>query len=636
MSRLLNWLDARTGCGAFFRAWLYENIPGGARWRYAWGHALAFMFFVQVVTGLALWAAYSPGRNSAWESVYFIQHEMTAGWLVRGIHHFSSHVMVVLLAIHFLQVVVYGAYRAPREANFWLGLILAVLILGLALTGYWLPADQRALASIQVTVGVMDSVPWVGPPLVRLLLGGVEFGHHTLSRAFALHAGLLPALVAVFFSLHYAIHRRHGRKTPDAAGSRNAPPTTYWPDQWLRNIVVCLTGVLVALGLTIGLQREGGTFAGAELGAPADVAADALTARPEPYFLWVYQLLKYLEDYPLVIAGVAVPAAVLLVLVLMPLWGRWRIGHAFNVLFALTVIGGIAALTAASVYDDYNGRTDASQQYLAAAQAARERARRAVELAGSPDRIPPDGALTLVARDPKLQGPSLFRQHCAACHSHFDSTTTPAEASGPLTIVAREPKASNLWRIGSRGWVAGILNPDTVAGPHYFGNTAFKEGTMVDFVNGNIGSELSSLEGDELAAFRRKVDDVVIAVSAEAQLPNPAATSETASETEAMAARIAAGRAAIINDFQCTGCHKFHDEGELGNAPDLTGYASREWLRGIISDPAHERFYRDTNDGMPAFAPAGAGAENRALLSSAELELLVRWLRREWYEPNSR
>jgi ubiquinol-cytochrome c reductase cytochrome b subunit len=140
---------------------------------------------------------------------------------------------------------------------------------------------------------------------------------------------------------------------------------------------------------------------------------------------------------------------------------------------------------------------------------------------------------------------------------------------------------------------------------------------------------LESLEGDELAAFRRKVDDVTFAISAEAGLADQAA----GQPGDAVAQRVAAGRAAIINDFQCTGCHKFHDEGSLGDAPDLTGYASREWLRGIISDPTHERFYRDTNDRMPAFAPGG-GASDAALLSPAEIELLVRWLRREWYEPD--
>jgi mono/diheme cytochrome c family protein len=96
--------------------------------------------------------------------------------------------------------------------------------------------------------------------------------------------------------------------------------------------------------------------------------------------------------------------------------------------------------------------------------------------------------------------------------------------------------------------------------------------------------------------------------------------------------RIAAGREAIVNEFACIDCHKFRDAGELGLAPDLTGYASRAWLTEFISNPEHERFYPEKNDRMPAFAPnADDPAANR--LTAEELALLVSWLRGEWFEP---
>ena len=87
----------------------------------------------QVITGLVLWASYSASAQTAWESVYFIQYEMTGGWLLRGIHHVMAQAMIVLLALHVMQVVIDGAYRAPREVNFWLGLVLMTLVLGMAL-----------------------------------------------------------------------------------------------------------------------------------------------------------------------------------------------------------------------------------------------------------------------------------------------------------------------------------------------------------------------------------------------------------------------------------------------------------------------------------------------------------------------
>ena len=80
----------------------------------------------------------------------------------------------------------------------------------------------------------------------------------------------------------------------------------------------------------------------------------------------------------------------------------------------------------------------------------------------------------------------------------------------------------------------------------------------------------------------------------------------------------------------CTDCHKFHGEGKLGNAPELTGYGSRDWLIGVVSNPAHKRFYGKKNDRMPAYVPSDVPAQN--VLSRRDIGLLVDWLRGEWYE----
>ena len=120
MKKFWDWLDHRTGMRDLMHEALYERIPGGARWRYVWGSTLVFTFVLQMITGFFLWTAYSPSAQTAWESVYYIQNEMTGGWLLRGIHHFMAQAMVLLLPLHMLQVVIDRAYRAPREMNFWL------------------------------------------------------------------------------------------------------------------------------------------------------------------------------------------------------------------------------------------------------------------------------------------------------------------------------------------------------------------------------------------------------------------------------------------------------------------------------------------------------------------------------------
>ncbi len=117
MKALLNWLDERTGFRELMHEALYERVPGGARWRYVWGSTLVFVFVLQMITGLMLWTAYSPSTRTAWESVFYIQNEMYLGNIVRGIHHFSAQAMVVLMAIHLVQVVIDGAYRARVKST---------------------------------------------------------------------------------------------------------------------------------------------------------------------------------------------------------------------------------------------------------------------------------------------------------------------------------------------------------------------------------------------------------------------------------------------------------------------------------------------------------------------------------------
>src|SRR5687768_10225464 len=172
MKKAFDWLDNRTGYRQITQEALYENVPGGARWRYVWGSTLTFALFIQFVTGVFLWMAYSPGSQTAWASVYYIQHEMAGGWFLRGLHHFTAQAMTILLVLHLMQVVIDGAYKAPREVNFWCGLLLLMLVLGLSLTGYLLPWDQKGYWATKVATNIAGITPVIGPWLQKLVVGG--------------------------------------------------------------------------------------------------------------------------------------------------------------------------------------------------------------------------------------------------------------------------------------------------------------------------------------------------------------------------------------------------------------------------------------------------------------------------------
>lgn len=357
MASLLTWLDDRTGYKGFVRAALYEHVPGGARWRYVWGSTLVFAFAVQMITGLFLWMHYSPSATTAWESVYYIQHEMYGGWLLRGIHHYTAQVMIVLLALHMLQVIIDGAYRAPREVNFWIGLVLLVVVLFLSLTGYLLPWDQKGYWATKVATSLMAVVPGIGTHLQRLVVGGPEYGHHTLTRFFALHAGLLPFLMIVLTAAHVYVFRRHGLTVKQP---RHKPDTYFWPDQVLRDAVACLGVLAVVLLLSIRFGFSPGVGfgdpgrLGAELAAPADPSEPYGAARPEWYFLFLFQFLKlpFFAGHNEIYGAVIIPGVVMGLLFLMPLTGRWKVGHWFNVLLTVFLAAGIVLLTAMALIED--------------------------------------------------------------------------------------------------------------------------------------------------------------------------------------------------------------------------------------------------------------------------------------------
>ena len=291
MKAILAWLDQRTGYKKLAHEALYENVPGGARWRYVWGSALTFCIAVQFITGIALWMGYSPSAQTAWESVNYIQNEMFGGWFLRGLHHYTAQVMTVLLVLHLMQVVIDGAYKAPREVNFWFGLILLQLVLALSLTGYLLPWDQKGFWATKVATNILGIVPVVGRDLQKIIIGGTDYGHHTLTRFFALHAGILPGLLIALLVGHIYLFRRHGLT---AAEPRRRPDAAFWPDQVLKDAVACLAVLAAVLFLMVRhrMFHTAGPL-GAELGAPADPSEPYSAARPEWYFLFLFQFLKF-------------------------------------------------------------------------------------------------------------------------------------------------------------------------------------------------------------------------------------------------------------------------------------------------------------------------------------------------------
>ena len=602
MKIVIEWLDRRSGFKKLTHEALFENVPGGARWRYVWGSTLTFCIVVQFITGIFLWMGYSPSAQTAWESVDYIQNQMWGGWLLRGIHHYTAQVMTVLLVLHLMQVVIDGAYKAPRELNFWFGLVLLQIVLGLSLTGYLLPWDQKGFWATKVATNILGITPLIGHALQKVVVGGTDYGHATLTRFFALHAGVLPGSLVALLVGHIYLFRKHGLTAKEP---KRKPDCAFWPDQVLKDAVACLAVLATVLFFIVRhrLASPQGEL-GAELGAPADPSEPFSAARPEWYFLFLFQFLKYFPAETEIWGAIIIPGLVMLILFLMPFignWkaGKWNIGHRGNLAFLYFLIAGGLLLTFLATRDDKNNPT-----YLAAVKQADRDADRVKELAHSPLGIPVSGAVTLLRNDAFTQGPKLFSKNCASCHRY----------NGTGGSVKDPQAASDLAGFGSRTWLTGLLDPEQISTAHYFGATKFKDGKMSKFVK----KDIAAYTADQ----KEQLKKVIAAVSAEAALKSQAALDQHD------AALITEGRGLLKDVMKCTDCHQFRAKDEEASAPDLIGYASKAWLVKFLNNPGHPDFYGDRNDHMPAFG-------EKQILTADQIGLIADWLRGDWYEPQT-
>lgn len=600
MHMFLKWLEERTGLVKTAESLLFREIPGGARWRYTWGGLLVFMFIVQAITGFALWMAYSPSTRTAWESVFYIQHVMPLGWLVRGIHYYAAEAMVILVLLHVLQKIWFRGYHKPRELMFWLAMAMALVVVSCSLTGYLLPWDQQGYWSAKVRTHIMSLSPVVGPYLERISVGGDHFGHFALTRFFALHAGFFPFLLALLLIGRMLLMRRYRQMETESQPDVIREP--FWPNQALKNAFTSLAVMGVVLLITIKPQWFGFSHLGmgAPLASPADPTDLYAAARPEWYFLFLFQFLKYFPGELEMVGAIVIPGAIVGYFALMPWIGRHIAGHVLNILVSIFLLGGAIWLTMTAKNNDAQNAS-----YQAAHKEAQIKAARAIALASSPSGIPEQGALHLLHHDPKTQGPLLFATHCSSCHRYEGH-------DGLGEIPPDAPSAPDLKGFASREWLTEFLHPDHIATERYFGGTAFSEGDMVEFVTDDIASFDTDKQND--------LATVVRILSAEAQLPSQKImdnTEPTLSEED---------RDELFYDVGCTECHEFHFEDEDVDGPDLTGYGSRGWMIDFISNPAHARFYENNNDRMPSFREEG-------ILDETAINLLVDWLRGDWYEP---
>jgi ubiquinol-cytochrome c reductase cytochrome b subunit/menaquinol-cytochrome c reductase cytochrome b subunit len=212
---VVDWVDERTSLSGATRWILFRKVPKGTNWFYTLGSATLFAFLSQAVTGVFLAMFYRPDpTGGAYESIRHITNQVFLGQFVRGMHLWGASVMVVLVFVHMGRTFLFGAYKYPRELNWVIGVVLLILTLVMALTGYLLPFDQRAYWATVVANNITATGPLIGPYLGDFLRAGPEFGATTLSRFYAIHMLLVPGLIVALIGAHLYLVTKLGTTAP--------------------------------------------------------------------------------------------------------------------------------------------------------------------------------------------------------------------------------------------------------------------------------------------------------------------------------------------------------------------------------------------------------------------------------------
>jgi ubiquinol-cytochrome c reductase cytochrome b subunit len=339
---IIEWLEHRTGIQTIIKDFLYEDIPASSGWHQVIGSMAVFSFIIQVFTGILLAFNYAPTPGDSYLSVKYIVTELTGGRLIRGLHHWGASIMLIIVVMHMLQVFLYGAYKKPREATWMVGVVLLLITLGFGLTGYLLPWDNRAYWGTVVTTQIAGQAPIAGPYLARLLGGEGRIGVVTFARFYALHVLLLPPLTMILIGIHVYLVRKHG-VTP-AVGD-TAPRRKFFPEQVFKDTVGVTLGFLILFTMAI--------VADVPLGKLADPTDTNYVPRPEWYFLFLFQTLKFFKGPMEAVGSVVLPGLAVLTLFLIPFIDRGplvRLGkRTFAFMFAAIAAIAWTGLTAAAI-----------------------------------------------------------------------------------------------------------------------------------------------------------------------------------------------------------------------------------------------------------------------------------------------
>jgi cytochrome b6 len=299
-SKIENWLDDRYDIKPLRNLIKHKKVPVHKfSLFYYLGGITLFLFIVQVITGILLLMYYKPGEDSAFESVRFIVTQVSFGWLIRNIHSWAANLMIFFAFAHMFSVFFTKAYEKPRELTWVSGMILLALAMFFGFSGYLLPWNELAFFATKIGTDIAGIVPFIGNDIKEVLRGGDEVTDATLSRFYGIHVAILPLITTIFLVMHLFFVQKQGMHEP--ASFKNLPEekkqyTPFFPNFALKDALLWIIVFNILIFLALIFPWELGLKADPFAPAPAGI-------KPEWYFMFMFQTLKFIPAHVLFIEG---------------------------------------------------------------------------------------------------------------------------------------------------------------------------------------------------------------------------------------------------------------------------------------------------------------------------------------------
>lgn len=303
---LKNWFSTSLPLPSdWFEKFSSEPVPHHLkRWWFCLGGTPAYLFIIQVITGILLTFYYVPEPGHAYDSVRHITYEVQFGWIIRSIHKWSSHLMIIAVILHVMRAFFTGAYRKPREITWLTGCCILCCTLFFGFTGYSLVYEQLSYWGATVAANITENAPLLGDFLARFMRGGDSIQENTLTRFFVFHMALLPLAISLLLVAHVTLIRLHGVTELRFEEDKDETPKhfPFFPNHLLTELTI---GMVLACLITLLV-----VFFPARMGPPADPFSTPEHIKPEWYFYFTFRWLK-LTSLQIGILGTGIAGGVL-------------------------------------------------------------------------------------------------------------------------------------------------------------------------------------------------------------------------------------------------------------------------------------------------------------------------------------